>query len=165
MCTIANKQMHFEYRRSVKQEFESSRLWGGVALLGLCLLFIYFYIKTKNELISLLVFSIIIVVAISHFFRLRKLKGLSGTWEIYVTDSEVVWNTPKEFGSGFVVRISEISKYVEATSSLNEYTSHYLELKNGTTLCLNPNVSNFNFSSFSKALINLGVKREAIIES
>lgn len=157
--------MHFEYRRSAKQEFESSRLWGSVALLGICVLFAYFYIKTKNEFVSLLVFSIIIIASASHLFRLRKLKGLSGTWEIYVTDSEVVWNTPKEFEGGFVVPTSEISKYIEASSSLNEYTSHYLELKNGTKLHLNPNVSNFNFSSFSKALIKLGVKREAVIET
>ena len=112
--------MHFEYYRSAKQEFESSRLWGGVILLGFYVAFAYFYIRTKNEVISLLALAIISIVSIYHLFRLRKLKKSSGAWEIYVTDTEIVWRTPKEFGSGFVLLVSEISKYVESSSNLSE---------------------------------------------
>ena len=157
--------MHFEYYRSVKQEFESSRLWGGVILLGFYVAFAYFYIKTKNEVVSLLAFAIIIIATLVHLFRLRKLKKSSGAWEIYVTDTEIIWRTPKEFGSGFVLLVSEISKYVESSSNLSEYRTYYLVLKNGTRVALQPNVNNFNYSSFSRALSRLGVALENEIES
>jgi len=88
-----------------------------------------------------------------------------GRWEIYITDTEVVWRTPEGFENDFVISISEMARYIELSSKLNDYTSHYLELKNGARLHLNPNVSNFNFPSFSRALIKLGVKREAITEN
>lgn len=156
--------MHFEYYRSVRQELESSRLWGGLVILGLCAAFSYFFIKSKNEVVSLFAFLLIAIVAAVHFFRLRKLSKTAGNWEVYVTDSEVVWKAPDGYGGGFVVPISEISKYIEESSSVNEYTSHYLELVNGTKLHLNLNVSNFDFASFSKALVSLGVKRESLIE-
>lgn len=157
--------MHFEYHRSVKQEFESSRLWGGVIISGLIAIFFYVYIKTENEIILFFMLPIFSIVVLFHLIHLRKLSKASGLWEIYITDAEVVWRTPQGFENSFVISISEISKYIESSTCRSEYTTHYLELKSGARIALAPNVNNFNFAAFSSALVKLGVKREALIEN
>jgi hypothetical protein len=156
--------LHFKYTRSTKDEYLSSRLWSGLMLFAFGCAFLYVYVQTASKSFLFVSTSIIAITSVFVWARLSKLKKSGGRWDICITETELIWSTPKGFENSFTVPLSEISKFVESSSGMSEYTTYYLLLNDGSRIDLIPSVSNFNFSSFARVLVRLGVKREYEIE-
>lgn len=77
-----------------------------------------------------------------------------------ITDTEVIWETPKAPGErSFQIKISEIEKSV-CTESLftNGSNSYYLHLINGEKIELNHTLSGLNINKFIQAVEKSGIR-------
>jgi hypothetical protein len=84
----------------------------------------------------------------------------NGAWEIKITNSEIIWNVPKNIGEeSFRVKISEISRIIRLVYSVDSYDGYFIEMTNGAVIDLNSTGKlGMDLFLFTKKLEDFGIE-------
>lgn len=100
------------------------------------------------------------VILMLYWVNYRLYKS-TDSWDIMVTNTEVIWNTPQKAPSekSFQIKLSEIEKVVCKVDYSSDMSNSYcLYLINGGEVDLNYMLSGLNIKKFIKGLEKSGVK-------
>ena len=159
-------QMKFHYYKSAKRRgIEGILSISAFVLLLAGASFYMVFITQEPKFLQFLdhfvVWVLGIVIFILYWVSYRLYKS-TDSWEIMVTETEVIWETPAAPGErSFQVKISEIAKAVCQEPVFSDSSdSYYLFLSNGEEIFLNHALAGLNINKFIKALEKSGVKYE-----
>jgi len=159
--------MKFHYYKSAKQRAIEGILITTVFVLLLAGAIFYMIVIKKEPAFLDFLNSFIIwilggVISILYWVSFRLYKS-TDSWEINITDTDVIWETPKTaLGErSFQLKISEIEKVVCKESAFtDDSNSYYLHLKSKEEIELNHTLSGLNINKFIQALEKSGVRFE-----
>lgn len=159
------EKMNFHYHKSAKkrgiQGFVVCTLF---SLMLVCAWFYLLFLQQKELGIifgKIIGWFSIVLMPILFFWNYLLFKN-PDKWDIKITDSEVIWNAPKNIGeSSFRIKTNEILKSVCETSPFTDGTdSHYLILVDGNKINLKQTQSGININLFIQKLKDQGIKHE-----
>ena len=156
--------MNFSYHKTAKRR--------GIEGMLICSLFFLIcaagtlyivFIKQQPEFLSFLndivvwILGFIILILYGTSYRLYKSPY---SWNILITDTEVIWESPPVFGEKtFHIQLNEISKVICEESTFSDSSaSYYLHLTNGKKITLNSSLSGLNINNFVRGLKKRGIE-------
>ena len=158
--------MKFHYYKSAKRRGIEGMLIISIFVLLLAGASFYMVFITQEPkflqfLDHFVVWVLVGVIFILYWVSYRLYRS-TDSWEIIITDTEVIWETPTAPGEeSFQVKISEIAKSVCKESAFSDSNnSYYLRLSNGEEVFLNHTLSGLNINKFINVLEKSGIKYE-----